>query len=118
MDWPPDALFCSLDYRRLGTRMVRLLGHVDARTSTDILSMVNAHRSATMDRLILDLSELKDFGPDAARILVRIATEAGRVSVGLFLVASDAVVGAALQRAGVRELFELHGSVEEAIAVP
>lgn len=118
MDWPADALFFSLDYLRLGTRMVRLLGHVDARTSADVLSMINAHRSATMDRLILDLSELKDFGPDAARILVRIATEAGRVNVGLYLVASDDVVGTALHKVGVRELFELHGSVEEAIDVP
>lgn len=38
--------------------------------------------------------------------------------IGLGLVASDELVGSALERAGIRALFELHGSVDEALDVP
>jgi hypothetical protein len=47
--------------------------------------------------------------------LVEIACLAGEADIGLYLVAADRPVVQALAAAGVRELFELHPSVDDAL---
>jgi anti-anti-sigma factor len=113
----PGALVFALDHMRPGARLVRVLGQLDDRAGADLLNLINKQLSPTMDLLILDLTELTGFAPEAVRIVVQIAMELGRVDIGLCLVASDGAVETALENAGVRYLFELHGSVDEAIDI-
>lgn len=114
----PNALVFMLDHIRPGARLVRPLGDLDDRAGADLLALINNQLFQTMDLLILDLTELTTFAPEAVPIVVRIAMRLGRVDIGLCLVASDSTIGSALEDAGVRCLFELYGSVDEAIDTP
>src|SRR5258706_11877279 len=111
----PETLVFALDHIRPGTRLVRLLGDLDDRGGADLLPVINKQLSLTMNLLILDLTELTTFARGAVQTLVQIAMETGRVDIGLRLVASEDTVGWALDDAGVRYLFEVHGSVDEAL---
>jgi anti-anti-sigma regulatory factor len=111
----PETLVFALDHIRPGTRLVRVLGRLDDRAGADLLPVINKQLALTMDLLILDLTELTSFARGAVQTLVQIAMETGRVDIGLRLVASDDTVGWALDDAGVRYLFELHGSIDEAL---
>jgi hypothetical protein len=116
---PParEALVWSLDHLRSGARLVRLLGDFDECDGTELLALVDEQRALGLDLLVLDLTELATFGPGAVRTVVRIAMDLGPVDIGLCLVASDGLVESALDDAGVLSLFELHGSVDEALDV-
>jgi anti-anti-sigma factor len=111
----PEALVFALDHIRPGTRLVRLLGELDDRAGADLLPVINKQLALTMDLLILDLTEVTGFANEAVQTLVQIAMETGRVDIGLRLVASDDRVRSALDEVGVRYLFELHRSIDEAL---
>jgi anti-anti-sigma factor len=113
----PEAVVFALDHIRPGARLVRLLGSLDERTSPGMLNLVKKQLSLTEDLLILDLTELTQFASGAVQALVQIAMETTRLDIHLHLVGADDTLGAALDDAGVRDLFELHGSVDEALAV-
>jgi anti-anti-sigma regulatory factor len=117
----PEALVVSLDHLRGGARLVRLRGDVHERAGIELMALIDVQRSRSMDLLVLDLAELTTFGAMAVQIMVQIATELGRVDIRLCLVASDGLavkVESALDVAGVRSLFELHISVDDALEVP
>jgi anti-anti-sigma factor len=72
----------------------------------------------TLDRhpwgVVLDLSGVDEMSPAGVEMLVRVAVRAGRLDVGLCPVSSDAV-RAAIAGAGLRELFDLHAGIDEAL---
>jgi anti-anti-sigma factor len=111
----PEVLVFALDHIRPGTRLVRLLGELDDRAGASLLPVINKQLALTMDLLILDLTELTGFAGEAVQTLVQIAMETGRVDIGLRLVAPDDRVRRAIDEAGVRYLFELHRSIDEAL---
>jgi anti-anti-sigma regulatory factor len=117
-DGDATSLVVPLDHLRPGTRLVRPLGNLDDGSAAGLLALIDEQLTMTMDVLVLDLTELTRFEPETVRILERIATKLGRMDVGLCLVASEDMVGSALDDAGVRDLFELHSSVDEALEVP
>jgi hypothetical protein len=112
----PEAVVFALDHIRPGARLVRLLGNLDERTGPGTLNLIKKQLSLTLELLILDLTELTLFAPGAVQTLVHVAMETARLDVELHLVGSEGTIGAALDDAGVRYLFELHGSVDEALA--
>jgi anti-anti-sigma factor len=122
-DWEPmpsipGAVVLSLDSLRRGARLVRPAGNLDERTIAGLLSLTGDQLSPALDLLIVDLTNLTTLGPDGVRMLVRMARELGDANVGLALVAPDSVVEPALDEAGVRSLFRLHATIDDALDVP
>ncbi|HEY0449841.1 STAS domain-containing protein [Actinophytocola sp.] len=113
-----EAQVFSLEHTRPGARLVRVFGTLSHRAGAELLLLVDEQRALSMDILILDLTELTSFDAEAVRVLVKVASELGRLDIGLCLVASDGIVSPALAAAGVRAMFELHGSVADALDVP
>jgi anti-anti-sigma regulatory factor len=67
--------------------------------------------------LVLDLSRLISLQPEGVQALVRVAYRAGEQNIGLCLVIpDDGRIEAALRDAGSLELFELHNSIDSALA--
>lgn len=65
--------------------------------------------------VVLDLSEVDEVTPAGLAMLVRVAVRAGALDVGLCPVCSSAV-RSVIAGAGLRELFDLHDSIGEALA--
>jgi anti-anti-sigma factor len=65
--------------------------------------------------VVLDLSEVDEMSPAGLAMLVQLAVRAGQLDVGLCPVSSSAVLSA-IAGTGLRDLFELHASIEEALA--
>lgn len=108
----------ALDHLRPDTRMVRIQGVFDEQACTELVALVDLQRaSLTLDMLLLDLRELAEFGAAAVRTVVRLAAELGDADIALSLVTQGSLVDSALEDAGVRALFELHGSIDEALDV-
>jgi hypothetical protein len=63
---------------------------------------------------VLDLSEADEMRPAGLAMVVQLAVRAGELDVGLCLVWSNAVLSV-IAGAGLRELFDLHSSIEEAL---
>jgi anti-anti-sigma factor len=114
----PGAVVLSLDSLRRGARLVRPAGNLDERTIAGLLSLIGDQLSPALDLLIVDLTNLTTLGPDGVRALVRMARELGDANVGLALVAPDSVVESALDEAGVRSLFQLDATIDDALDVP
>jgi anti-anti-sigma regulatory factor len=66
--------------------------------------------------VVLDLTGVAAVPLVALAMLCRVAQRAGRLDVGLALVASPAV-RAAVEQAGLSELFELHAGLADALVV-
>lgn len=115
----PAVELLVLDHLRADARLIRVQGAFDGQTCAELLALVDLQCVALeMDMLVLDLRELADFGTNAVLTMVELAVNLAEADIGLSLVASDELVGSALERAGIRALFELHGSVDEALDVP
>jgi hypothetical protein len=114
----PGALVLSLDRLRRGARLVRMAGNLDEQARAGLLGLAGDQLSPSLDLLILDLTNVTALTPDDVSTLVRIAAQLGEANVGLGLVAADGVVGPELDEAGVRSLFELHNSIDEALDIP
>jgi hypothetical protein len=114
----PGALVLSLDNLRRGARLVRMARNLDEQAKEGLLSLAGDQLSPALDLLILDLTNVTALAPDDVGTLVRIAAQLGEANVGLGLVAADGVVGSALDEAGVRSLFELHDSIDDALDIP
>jgi anti-anti-sigma factor len=114
----PGAVVLSLDSLRRGARLVRPAGNLDEWTIAGLLSLIGDQLSPALDLLIVDLTNLTTLCPDGVRALVRMARELGDANVGLALVAPDSVVESALDESGVRALFQLHATIDDALDVP
>lgn len=114
----PTVEVFVLDHLRVDTRLVRVRGALDDPAAAEVRTLVELMRaSLELDMLVLDLTELTEFGPSAVEAVVLLAVDLGYAGVGLRLVARDSLVGSALADAGVRVLFDLHGSIDEALAL-
>ncbi|HEY4455878.1 MAG TPA: STAS domain-containing protein [Pseudonocardiaceae bacterium] len=105
----------ALDHLRPGARLLRPRGGFHILTGIELMAAIDGQQAHDLDLLILDLTELTTFGQVALQIVVQIATELRRAGVGLRLVGSEEVVGGPLAVADVRSLFDLHGTVGEAL---
>jgi hypothetical protein len=122
-DWEPmpsipGALVLSLNSLRRGARLVRMAGNLDEQAREGLLGLAGDELSPSLDLLILDLTNVSALAPEDVSTLVRIAAQLGEANVGLGLVAADGVVGPVLDEAGVRSLFELNDSIDEALDIP
>ena len=121
-DWDRDAVRAEPRVKLFmlagpGARLIRVRGRFDDAVAAEVLALVQAQQvSLTMKLLVLDLRSLTAMTGDAVRVVVEIALELALADVPLRLVGGESVVGAALADADVRSRFELHETVDDALA--
>ena len=104
-----------LTFPRPGVPCVHVQGGLAHATAPGLRECVVELLAAAPWGIVLDLRALTDLSPHGVAALVEIACLAGEADIGLYLVAADRPVVQALAAAGVRELFELHPSVDDAL---
>jgi anti-anti-sigma regulatory factor len=100
-----------------GLRLLGVDGELDQRVAARLERLVEEQLASAPRLLVLDLSGLISLQPEGVQALVRVAFRAGEQNIGLCVVIpDDGRIEAALRDAGSLELFELHGSIDSALA--
>ena len=108
---PP--LTVQLDVIRSAVPLLQASGVLIPATAVDHLDREIGNGARA---IVLDLSGLAVLGVDAVPALVEVAQRAGEVDIGLYVVASNAIVMQALRTAGELDLFDVYGDVADAVA--
>lgn len=111
---PP--LTVQLDVIRPAVPLLQASGMLIPATADTLLDHLDHELGNGARAIVLDLSGLALLGVDAVPALVEVARRAGEVDIGLYVVASDAIVVQALRTAGRLDLFDVYGDVADAVA--
>ena len=106
----------QLDVIRSAVPLLQASGVLIPATADTLLDHLDREIGNGARAIVLDLSGLAVLGVDAVRALVEVAQRAGEVDIGLYVVASNAIVMHALRTAGELDLFDVYGDVADAVA--
>jgi anti-anti-sigma factor len=111
---PP--LTVQLDVIRPAVPLLQASGVLIAATADTLLDHLDREIGSGARAIVLDLSGLAVLDVDAVPALVEVAQRAGEVDIGLYVVASNAIVMQALRTAGKLDLLDVYGDVADAVA--
>ncbi|MDT5247273.1 MAG: hypothetical protein QOD36_4649 [Mycobacterium sp.] len=111
---PP--LTVQLDVIRPAVPLLRASGVLITATADTLLDHLDREIGNGARAIVLDLTGLAVLGVDAVPALVEVAQRAGEVDIGLYVVASNAIVMQALRTTGELDLFDVYGDVADAVA--
>ena len=104
-----------LIHLRPGVPCVRVHGRLDSITAPGVRQFVFELLTARPWAVVLDLCAVTDLAANAVSALVELASYAGEVDIGLYLVAAGPLLHQALATAGVSQLFEIHPTIDRAL---
>ncbi|MCD2191043.1 MULTISPECIES: STAS domain-containing protein [Actinomycetospora] len=107
----------GVDVRRSGeTSVIRLTGEIDMLTTPALRAKVTEELAAGLSVLVLDMLAVEFLGSSGLALLVEALDESRNRGVALRLVADSRPVSRPLQATGLTDLFEIHTTVEDALA--
>ncbi|MEJ2870743.1 STAS domain-containing protein [Actinomycetospora sp. OC33-EN08] len=107
----------GVDVRRSGeTSVIRLSGEIDMLTTPALRAKVTEELAAGLSVLVLDMLAVEFLGSSGLALLVEALDESRNRGVALRLVADSRPVSRPLQATGLTDLFEIHSTVEGALA--
>jgi anti-anti-sigma regulatory factor len=95
--------------------MLRADGQLTLSTAPGLLPLLARTVGKRPWAVVLDLSGLTVLDVEVVAALVDVAVQAGEADIGLYVVAPDGIVPAALYAAGAPQLFDLHCDIESAL---
>jgi anti-sigma B factor antagonist len=98
------------------TSVIRLSGEIDMLTTPALRAKVTEELGAGLTVLVLDMLAVEFLGSSGLALLVEALDESRSRGVTLRLVADSRPVSRPLQATGLTDLFEIHPTVEEALA--
>jgi anti-anti-sigma regulatory factor len=109
-------LTVQLDVIRPAVPLLQASGVLIPATADTLLAHLDRELGNGARAIVLDLSGLDVLGVDAVPALIEVAQRAGEVDIGLYVVATNAIVMQALHTAGGLDLFDVYGDVADAVA--
>jgi anti-anti-sigma regulatory factor len=111
---PP--LTVQLEVIRPAVPLLQASGVLIPATADTLLAHLDRELGNGARAIVLDLSGLAVLGVDAVPTLVEVAQRAAEVDIGLYVVASNAIVMQALRTAGQLDVFDVYGDAADAVA--